>query len=59
MHNKRVLVISVFFVLAMAWCLNAYAAADGGAAWQGFWNSVGGFIYNAMPWNWGKWMHKS
>ena len=25
---------------------------------HGFFNSVGGFLYNAMPWNWNNWMGK-
>ena len=28
------------------------------SAWEGFWNSVGGFFYNALPWNWGNWVGK-
>jgi hypothetical protein len=56
--NKRTLIVGVFFVLAVTLCLNAYAADGAGDvnAWQGFWNSVGGFVYNALPWNWGNWM---
>ena len=59
--RKRTWVIGIVLVLAVAWCLNAYAAAAGGGettAWQGFWNSVGGFFYNALPWNWGNWAGK-
>ena len=37
---------------------HAYAADGEVNAWQGFWNSVGGFAYNAMPWNWGNWWGK-
>lgn len=55
--RKRALMVGVVLVLAAAWCVNAYAA-DGGTAWQGFWNSVGGFFYNALPWNWGNWVGK-
>jgi len=51
--------VGVVLVLAAAWCISAYAA-DGGAStgWTGFWNSVGGFFYNALPWNWGNWVGK-
>lgn len=54
--KKRMMFVGVL-VLAVLVCVNAYAA-DGGevTAWQGFWSSVGGFLYNAMPWNWGNWM---
>lgn len=55
--HKKALTVGILIVLAVAVCMNAYAA-DGGevTAWHGFWNSVGGFVYNAMPWNWSKWM---
>ena len=57
--RKRTLMIGVVLVLAVAWCMNAYAADGGGvSAWQGFWNSVGGFLYNALPWNWHSWAGK-
>jgi hypothetical protein len=56
--RKRALLVGAIAILAVVFCANAYAAAGGGDvnAWQGFWNSVGGFVYNAMPWNWGNWM---
>ncbi len=54
--RKRTLLIGLILVLAAAWCLNAYAAGGEVTAWNGFWNSVGGFLYNALPWNWGNWM---
>ena len=57
--RKRTLLVGILFVLAVAYCVNAYAAdAAGTTAWQGFWNSVGGFFYNALPWNWGNWVGK-
>ena len=58
--RKRALMVGVILVLAAAWCLNAYADSGGSSttAWQGFWNSVGGFFYNALPWNWGNWVGK-
>ncbi len=57
--RKTALWVGAAAFLAVVFCANAYAA-DGGDvnAWQGFWNSVGGFVYNAMPWNWGNWMGK-
>ena len=55
--HKRALWVSLIFVLAVAWCMSAYAAdAQGGG--QGFWDSVGGFLNNALPWNWGNWWGK-
>ena len=59
--SRRTLMVGVILVLAVALCINAYAAAAGSGevtAWQGFWNSVGGLLYNALPWNWGNWMGK-
>ncbi len=57
--RKRTLLVGFIFILAVAWCMSAYAA-DGGSSggWEGFWNSVGGFLYNALPWNWGNWVGK-
>ena len=56
--RKRALLVGVVLVVAAAWCMTAYAAEGQVTAWQGFWNSFGGFLYNAMPWNWGNWMGK-
>ena len=59
--RKRTLWVVFILVLAVAWCMNAYAAAAAGAentAWTDFWNGVGGFFYNALPWNWGNWFGK-
>ena len=55
--RKGMLVVGIILVLAAAFCVNAYAA-DGSSAWTGFWNGVGGFLYNALPWNWGNWVGK-
>jgi len=55
--RKRALIVGAVLALTAAWCVNAYAA-DGASAWEGFWNSVGGLLYNALPWNWGNWMGK-
>ena len=60
--RKRTLLFGVILILAVAWCMNAYAdtaaASGGNTAWENFWNSVGGFFYNALPWNWGNWAGK-
>ena len=56
--RKVTLVFGVVLVLAVALCANAYAADGDVNAWQGFWNSVGGFAYNVLPWNWGNWLGK-
>ena len=58
MRTKTLMVVLVL-ILAVAWCMNAYAAEGDATAWQGFWNSVGGFFYNALPWNWHNWAAKS
>lgn len=56
MRNKAV-VVGLFVMLAVVVCVSAYADnGSGTTAWQGFWNSVGGFLYNVLPWNWGNWM---
>ncbi len=57
MKNKSI-VIGAIVVLAVMVCVSAYANDGGTTAWQGFWNSIGGFLYNALPWNWGNWMGK-
>jgi hypothetical protein len=57
--RKRTLMVGLVVFVAAAWCMTAYAAdGTGTTAWQGFWNSVGGFLYNALPWNWGNWAGK-
>ena len=54
--RKQTLIVGILMVAAVALCANAYAADGGTTAWDGFWGSVGGFFYNALPWNWGNWM---
>ena len=57
--RKRTLIVGFFVVLAVVLCMNAYAADGGGSSpWVDFWNGVGGFFYNALPWNWGSWVGK-
>ena len=57
--RKRTLLVGIIFVLAMAWTLNAYAGVGGeNCPIHGFFSSVGGFLYNALPWNWGNWVGK-
>ena len=53
--NKRTLMVGLMLVLTVALCANAYAAEEV-TAWHGFWNAVGGFLSNALPWHWGSWM---
>ena len=55
--RKRTLILGIMMLLVLVVCVNAYAMEETNA-WQGFWNSVGGFVYNAMPWNWGNWWGK-
>lgn len=54
--RKGTLVFGVVLVLAVAFCVNAYAGDGQCPHWDGFWNSIGGFLYNALPWNWGNWV---
>ncbi len=56
--RKKMLLVGMLLLVATVWCMNAYAADGEVNAWQGFWNSVGGFVYNALPWNWGNWVGK-
>ena len=57
--RKGTLVVGIVLMLVTAYCVNAYAAdAAGTSGWTGFWSSVGGFLYNALPWNWGNWVGK-
>ncbi len=55
------MILSLALVLVFAVCVNAYAgdaAAGSTCPVNGFFNSVGGFLYNALPWNWGNWWGK-
>ena len=54
--NKKAMIVGVLAVLALTVSVSAFAADGDVTAWQGFWNSVGGFAYNALPWTWGNWM---
>ncbi len=58
--RKNTVVAGIVLVLAVIVCANAYAGEGCGVsnAWGGFLNSVGGFLYNALPWNWGNWAGK-
>ncbi|HTL69922.1 MAG TPA: hypothetical protein VL404_01395 [Candidatus Eisenbacteria bacterium] len=55
--TKKAWMFVFVLIVAAAWCSSAYAAGEV-TPWQGFWNSVGGFLYNALPWNWGNWAGK-
>ena len=58
--NKKALMVGFVMFVAAAWCVSAYAG-DGAAnscPIHGFFESVGGFLYNALPWNWGNWAGK-
>ena len=58
--RKRTLILGIFLLLMVVCCVSAFA--DGGSTssgtGSGFFNSVGGFLYNALPWNWGNWWGK-
>ena len=55
--RKRMLLVGFVFVLAMAWSMNAFAGGEN-CPIHGVFNSIGGFLYNALPWNWGNWFGK-
>ena len=59
--NKRTFMIALVLVLVVC-CISAYAAdagaSGGNSNWTDFWNGVGGFFNNALPWNWGNWVGK-
>jgi hypothetical protein len=56
MRNK----ISVtLIVIGLGMMLSANAFAEGSScSMSGLCNSIGGFLYNALPWNWGNWVGK-
>lgn len=67
--RKKIFLTGTILILAALCCMNAYAAYSYGAygkgirksqvsSWQGFQNSVGGTVNNALPWNWAKWAGK-
>ena len=58
MRNKSMLVALLVVAAVVLMGTNAYACQDGSCPVHGFFNSVGGFLYNAMPWNWGNWAGK-
>ena len=58
MRNKA-LWAGLFVAVILVWATAAYAGDGGsGSGWTDFWNGVGGFFYNALPWNWGNWAGK-
>jgi hypothetical protein len=52
---KKTWIVSLLVLMALVVTVNAFAADGDTTAWQGFWNSVGGFVHNALPWNWSIW----
>jgi len=56
--RKTLWIVSAVVVLILVVCVKAHAADGEVSTWQGFWNSVGGLLYNALPWNWGNWWGK-
>ena len=54
--KDKSLIVGAFVAVAMAICVNAYAAET--CAFSDFFAGVGGFMYNTLPWNWGNWMGK-
>ena len=56
--QKRMLLVGLILVLALALGVTAYAEEAAKAHGSGFVDAVGGFLYNALPWNWGNWWGK-
>ena len=56
--RKKTFVFGVILVLTVAWCMTAYAADASNSGWHSFFGAIGGFFYNALPWNWGNWFGK-
>jgi hypothetical protein len=58
--SKKALLVVFILVLAMACGATAFAeeAASGEAHGSDFIGAIGGFLYNALPWNWGNWWGK-
>ena len=58
MKNKNWILFGLVLV-AIFVTANAYAGGDpANCPIRGFFHSVGGFLYNALPWNWGNWWGK-
>ena len=57
--NKKLVMFGFIFAVLMAWAVSAYAGGDASnCPVHGFFASIGGFLYNALPWNWGNWWGK-
>lgn len=57
--RKRVLMVGFVFLVALTVAATAYAGGDNAnCPVHGFFDSLGGFLYNALPWNWGNWAGK-
>lgn len=55
--QKKTWIFVAIFMIATICCVNAYASMEN-CPMNGFFNAVGGFLYNALPWNWGNWLGK-
>ena len=55
MKNKLV-VTALLSVMAIIVCSTAYAMGGENCPVHSFFGAIGGFLYNALPWNWGNWM---
>jgi hypothetical protein len=58
MRNKTMVVALLVAAAVVMTGSYAYACGDGSCPVHGFFNSLGGFLYNALPWNWGNWAGK-
>lgn len=55
---KKSMKFVAILALALAWSTAAYAEGNDNCPIKGACQSIGGFLYNALPWNWGNWMGK-
>ena len=55
--RKRTWGLVLVLLVAAVWCATAYASTTDGnnTFWPDMWNSIGSFLYNTLPWNWGAW----
>lgn len=47
--------VAFVMVLATVVCVTAFAAEGDACPIHSFFGAIGGFLYNALPWNWHNW----
>ena len=56
---RKLMLLAVAMLILIAACAaNAYAIDKPVSPWADFWDPVGGFLWNLMPWNWSNWAGK-